>query len=87
MLRQQPHLIGINGEDLEALRLAEDTKRLIRRMNQESDLRWEIPVEIADASVAKVYMNSRISMVPIICVKQFMLILIFSKNFPIIHFY
>uniref|UniRef100_A0A915EEF5 S1 motif domain-containing protein n=1 Tax=Ditylenchus dipsaci TaxID=166011 RepID=A0A915EEF5_9BILA len=63
ILRRQPHIIGINGEDLEAVRLADDVKKLVTTMMTERDLlRNEIPVEITENDAAKVYMSSRNAM-------------------------
>lgn len=63
IIRTRPHIIGISSEDLEALRLAEDLRRLIKQMYQDGDVTYEIPIEIVDNEVAKVYMNSQMGIV------------------------
>lgn len=63
IIRRRPHIIGISGEDLEALRLAEDVRKLIQQMYNDGELTYEIPIEVTDNEVSKVYMNSRMALV------------------------
>lgn len=66
MNKKQPHLVVLNGEGLEALRLADDIRRMIENAVVEGNFPKVIPVEITNNDAAKVYMNSRLSMVPIL---------------------
>lgn len=63
ILRRQPHIIGINGEDLIALRIREDVSRLVKKMIDDNELQNMIPIEITNNDVAKVFMNSQMSQV------------------------
>lgn len=58
--RRQPHLIAINGENMDAPRLAEDVRQILSEESFQ-----QIPVEIANNEAAKVYMNSRMALVKI----------------------
>jgi hypothetical protein len=49
----------LNGENIDALRLAEDVRIMIRNEVAEENLPIEIPVEIINSDAAKVFMNSR----------------------------
>lgn len=87
ILRRQPHIICINGYDLTALRLREDIMRMLQKMHDANDIQFEIPVEITDDSVAKVYMNSQMAAVFIYLLTILIFLNNFSKNMLIIlHF-
>lgn len=61
--RRRPHLIVLNSENLDAIRLAEDIRNMLKQEVIEKRFPMEIPVEITYNDPAKVYMNSRMSTV------------------------
>jgi hypothetical protein len=63
ILRRQPHLIALNGLDIDATRLAKDVQMMIKSRYDDGEIPFEIPVEITNSDAARVYMNSRMAMV------------------------
>ena len=62
--RRRPHLIVLNSENMDAIRLAEDIRNMLKmEVNENKTFPVEIPVEITNSDAAKVYMNSRMSTV------------------------
>nr|CAD2207292.1 unnamed protein product [Meloidogyne enterolobii] len=60
--RRRPHLIVLNSENMDAIRLAEDIRNMLKmEVNENKTFPVEIPVEITNSDAAKVYMNSRMS--------------------------
>jgi len=65
--RRRPHLIVLNSENMDAIRLAEDIRNMLKmEVNENKTFPVEIPVEITNSDAAKVYMNSRMSTVSIL---------------------
>ncbi|KAL7079838.1 hypothetical protein ACQ4LE_000385 [Meloidogyne hapla] len=60
--RRRPHLIVLNSENMDAIRLAEDIRNMLQTEVDEKRFPVQIPVEITNSDAAKVYMNSRMSM-------------------------
>jgi hypothetical protein len=62
--RRQPHLIVVNSENLEALRLAEDIRMVLKDPEFfDATFPIDLTVEVANSDAAKVYMNSRMATV------------------------
>jgi transcription elongation factor SPT6 len=61
IVKTNPHVIAMAGEDLEAIRLQTDISALIRQMKEDNEIPYQIPVEIVACDIAKVYMNSRMA--------------------------
>jgi len=60
-------LIVLNSENMDAIRLAEDIRNMLKmEVNENKTFPVEIPVEITNSDAAKVYMNSRMSTVSIL---------------------
>ena len=61
--RRRPHLIVLNSENMDAIRLAGDIRSMLKMEVDGKRFPMEIPVEITNSDAAKVYMNSRMSSV------------------------
>lgn len=65
--RRRPHLIVLNSENMDAIRLAEDIRNMLKtEVEVNKTFPVQIPVEITNSDAAKVYMNSRMSTVSIL---------------------
>ncbi|KHJ99434.1 hypothetical protein OESDEN_00577 [Oesophagostomum dentatum] len=60
--RRRPHVIGLCGEDLDAIRLRRDVEECLNKMVADGELTRAPPVYIMDNEAAKVYMLSKSAM-------------------------
>lgn len=63
--RRRPHVIGLCGENLDAIRLRRDVEECLSNMVAEGELSRAPPVYIMDNEAAKVYMLSKSAMVSV----------------------
>uniref|UniRef100_A0A1I7XT04 Suppressor of Ty 6 homolog n=1 Tax=Heterorhabditis bacteriophora TaxID=37862 RepID=A0A1I7XT04_HETBA len=61
--RRRPHVIGLAGENMDAIRLKRDLEDMVNNMVSDNELSRAPPVFIIDNDAAKVYMQSKSALV------------------------